>query len=450
MNARLPVQEADRREAEEMQSHDDDGDAGDDCELVRIKAHQRADHARAGAERHEYRREPGDEQDGRDDGVAFHQRRRLILRQPLERGAGQINEIGRHQRQHAGRQKAHEAGKERGEDGDGGDHAPKYGAFAPLSKPPIPVSLGCDGAVIWSHKLTAVTLERCRRGGMAQRNLITDVAGVLVGHADEARLASGVTAIVFEEPAVAAVDVRGGAPGTRETDLLEPHRTIERIDAGVLSGGSAFGLDAGTGVQALLRERGRGFAIGDTRVPIVCGAVLFDLLNGGDKNWGRFPPYRDLGYAAAARAGKTFALGTAGAGFGATTGNLKGGLGSALAATPEGATACAVGACAAVGGGRDVWGAPFEVDGEFGGLGFPPTVPPAALTPNAKGRPGENTTIALVATDAALSKAQAKEFAIIAQDGLARAIYPAHTTLDGDTVFAGATGRRPLADAVNE
>src|SRR6516162_10771629 len=179
---------------------------------------------------------------------------------------------------------------------------------------------------------------------MAQRNLITDVAGVLVGHA--------------------AVDVRGGAPGTRETDLLEPHRTVERIDAVVLSGGSAFGLDAGAGVQAFLRERGRGFAIGDIRVPLVCGAVLFDLLNGGDKNWGRFPPYRDLGYAAAARAGKTFALGTAGAGFGATTVNLKGGLGSASAVTRDGHTVgalVAVNACGSVnvGGGPHFWAAPF-------------------------------------------------------------------------------------------
>jgi D-aminopeptidase len=290
---------------------------------------------------------------------------------------------------------------------------------------------------------------------MAHSNLITDVAGVLVGNADDARLASGVTAIVFEEPAVAAVDVRGGAPGTRETDLLEPHRTIERIDAVVLSGGSAFGLDAGSGVQALLRERGRGFAIGDVRVPIVSGAVLFDLLNGGDKNWGRFAPYRDLGYAAAAAAGSTFALGTVGAGFGATTVNLKGGLGSASAVTRDGHTVgalVAVNACgsANVGHGPHFWAAPFEQDGEFGGLGFPATVPPAALTPIAKGRPGENTTIAIVATDAALTKSQTKELAIIAQDGFARAIYPSHTTLDGDTVFAAATGRRPLADAVNE
>ena len=290
---------------------------------------------------------------------------------------------------------------------------------------------------------------------MARRNLITDVAGILVGQADDPRLASGVSVIIFEEPAVVAVDVRGGAPATRETDLLEPHRTAERIDAVVLSGGSAFGLDAGAGAQAFLRERGRGYAIGDVRVPLVCGASLFDLLNGGDKNWGRFAPYRDLGYSAAAHAGKSFALGTAGAGFGATTINLKGGVGSASAVTRDGHTVgalVAVNACgsANVGAGPHFWAAPFEVDGEFGGLGFPRTVPPAALTPVAKGRPGENTSIAIVATDADLSKAQTKELAVIAQDGLARAIYPAHTTLDGDTVFAAATGRRPLADAISE
>ena len=290
---------------------------------------------------------------------------------------------------------------------------------------------------------------------MTPRNLITDVAGVLVGHADDGRLASGVTAIVFEQPAVAAVDVRGGAPGTRETDLLEPHRTVERIDAVVLSGGSAFGLDAGSGVQALLRERGRGFAIGDTRVPLVCGATLFDLLNGGDKDWGRFPPYRELGYAAASQAGPIFVLGTAGAGFGATTITLKGGLGSASAVTRDGHTVgalVAVNACgsATIGRGPQFWAAPFEIDGEFGGLGFPASVPPEALVPIAKGRPAENTTIAIVATDAALTKAQAKQLAVIAQDGLARAIYPAHTPLDGDTVFAAATGRRPLGEAVHE
>jgi L-aminopeptidase/D-esterase-like protein len=287
------------------------------------------------------------------------------------------------------------------------------------------------------------------------RNLITDVAGVQVGNAEDARLASGSTAIVFEEPAVAAVDVRGGAPGTRETDLLDAHRTVERIDAVTLSGGSAFGVDAASGAQAWLREQGRGLAIRDVRIPIVGGAVLFDMLNGGDKGWGRFPPYRDLGYQAAASAGPDFALGTAGAGYGATTIVLKGGLGSASATTRQGHTVgalVAVNACgnANVGSTKHFWAAPFEQDGEFGGHGLPAPMPHDALVLRAKGQPGENTTIALVATDAILSKAQAKQFAVMAQDGLARAIYPVHTTLDGDTVFAAATGRRSLQDPVNE
>src|SRR5712691_3920663 len=239
---------------------------------------------------------------------------------------------------------------------------------------------------------------------MSVRNLITDVAGIRVGHADDVRLASGVTAVVFDEPAVAAVDVRGGAPGTRETDLLEPHRTLERVDAVVLSGGSAFGLDAPSGAQAFLREAGRGFAIGDIRVPIVCGAVLFDMLNGGDKNWGRFPPYRDLGYAAAAAAGATFALGTAGAGFGATTVNLKGGLGSASALTRDGhmvGALVAVNPCGSVtvGLSPNFSAAPCELGWQFCGLGFPPSIPAESQTPHAKRPAGENTTFAIVATD---------------------------------------------------
>jgi len=286
-------------------------------------------------------------------------------------------------------------------------------------------------------------------------NLITDVAGLKVGNADDARLASGVTAIVFDEAAVAAVDVRGGAPGTRDTDLLDAHRTVERIDAISLSGGSEFGLDAAAGVQAWLREQGRGFAIADVRIPIVVGAILFDMVNGGDKKWARYPPYRDLGYAAAAAAGNSFALGTAGAGFGATTLGLKGGLGSASARSRGGHTVgalVAVNACGdvIVAGGPHFWAAPFEQNGEFGGRGWPAKFPPEALAIRAKGGIGENTTIAMVATDATLTKAQAKQFAVMAQDGLARAIYPAHTTLDGDTVFAASTGRRPLKDPVLE
>ncbi len=166
------------------------------------------------------------------------------------------------------------------------------------------------------------------------RNLITDVAGVRVGHAGDGKLASGVTAIVFDQPAVAAVDLRGGGPGTRESALLDPAATVERIDAIALAGGSAFGLDAAAGVMAWLAEQGRGFAVREARVPIVPGAILFDLLNGGDKNWGRYPPYRELGHAAAASAAADFALGSIGAGLGATTVNLKGGVRSASARSP--------------------------------------------------------------------------------------------------------------------
>ena len=164
-------------------------------------------------------------------------------------------------------------------------------------------------------------------------NLLTDIAGVRVGHADDAALASGVTAVIFDRPAVAAMDVRGGGPGTREGALLDLANTVEMIDAIALAGGSAFGLEAGGGVQAWLAEKGRGFAVRGAIIPIVPGAICFDLLNGGNKQWGRFAPYRDLGYAAAAAAAETFALGSAGAGLGAHTANLKGGLGSASAKT---------------------------------------------------------------------------------------------------------------------
>src|SRR6188768_997888 len=146
------------------------------------------------------------------------------------------------------------------------------------------------------------------------RNLITDVAGVRVGHASDGKLGSGVTAVVFDEPATGSVDVRGGGPGTRETALLDPAQTVSGIDAIALSGGSAFGLDAASGVQAWLREQGRGFAVRGARVPIVPGAILFDLLSGGDKNWGRYPPYRELGYEAAKLAADNFTLGRVGAG----------------------------------------------------------------------------------------------------------------------------------------
>jgi D-aminopeptidase len=283
------------------------------------------------------------------------------------------------------------------------------------------------------------------------RNLITDVEGVRVGHADDPRLASGSTAIVFDAPAVASIDVRGGGPGTHDTDLLDPAMTVEQIDAIALSGGSAFGLEAAAGVQAWMRGQGRGFPIREARVPIVPGAVLFDLLAGGDKDWGRYSPYRDLGYAAAMAAAKDFALGSVGAGLGATTVNLKGGIGSASSVTSGGHV---VGALAAVnptgsvvvGDGPWFWAAPFEQEGEFGGLGCPARIPPAALVPLTKASALQSTTPALVATDAALSKTQVWRLAVMAQTGMARAIYPVHTPLDGDLVFAVATGRKPLGD----
>ena len=284
------------------------------------------------------------------------------------------------------------------------------------------------------------------------RNLITDVAGLKVGHAEDLRLCSGVTAVIFDEPAVASIDVRGGGPGTRETALLDPAQTVEGIDAITLAGGSAFGLDAASGVQASLREQGRGFAVRSAKVPIVPAAILFDLLSGGDKNWNRFPPYRELGYTAAANAGLEFALGSVGAGTGATTVNFKGGIGSASARTEDGHVVGAIAAVNATGSvvidrGPWFWAAPFEVDGEFGGLGLPQSLPPRALDAVTKGGGRENTTLVVVATDAILTKAQAKRLAVMAQSGLSRAIYPVHSPLDGDVVFAASTGQRPLGDA---
>src|SRR5580658_9665319 len=288
-------------------------------------------------------------------------------------------------------------------------------------------------------------------------NLLTDITGVRVGHAGDATLASGVTAIVFDQPFVAAMDVRGGGPGTREGALLDLANTVEKVDAIVLSGGSAFGLEAGGGVQAWLAERGRGFKVRGAVVPIVPGAICFDLLNGGNKKWGRFAPYRELGFAAAAAAGASFALGSAGAGFGANTANLKGGIGSASAQCRDGTRVAALVVVNAVGtvvvgDGPWFWAAPFEVDGEFGGRGLPHAFAPDMLRMRLKGGPSatsaENTTLAVVVTDADLTKTQAKRLAMIAQTGFARAIYPVHAPMDGDVVFAAATGEKPIEPLV--
>jgi len=279
-------------------------------------------------------------------------------------------------------------------------------------------------------------------------NLITDVAGLKVGNAQDQRLKSGVSVVLCEEPAVAGVQVLGGAPGTRETDLLEPHTLVQAVNAITLSGGSAFGLDAPSGVQAALRELGQGFEVAGYNVPIVPGAILFDLPNGGDKDWGRYSPYRELGYEAAINAATSaFPLGTVGAGTGATIVGMKGGLGSASTVLPNGITVGALVAVNALGsvtvGDTDhFWAAPFEIGEEFGGLGWPAPIPANAQTLRSKATPAiANTTIAIIATDAKLTKAEAKRLAISAHDGFTRAIWPAHTPLDGDLVFSLATGR---------
>lgn len=283
-------------------------------------------------------------------------------------------------------------------------------------------------------------------------NLITDITGLRVGNSDDSRLKSGVTVLTANRPFVAAVHVMGGSPGTRETDLLAPDRMVQDIDAIFLAGGSAFGLDAGQGVMQGLRAAGRGFAVGPVRVPIVPGAIVFDLLNGGEKDW-TDSPYPSLGRRALDTATRDFALGTAGAGYGAMTGSLKGGLGSASCVLPSGLTVGALVVVnalgqATVGETPHFWAAPWEEGTEFGGLGPAPMIPQDAPLP--RKRLGEATTIAIVATDATLSKAQAQRMAVAAHDGMARALVPSHTPLDGDLVFAVATGQRPLSDPLTD
>lgn len=285
------------------------------------------------------------------------------------------------------------------------------------------------------------------------RNLITDVAGLLVGHAENADGITGTTVVLARAPCVAAVDVRGGAPGSRETELLDPAALVGEVDAIVLSGGSAFGLDAASGVMQGLAAMGRGFAVRDVRVPIVPAAILFDLAMPGRQPWVGEPPYRRLGQAALAAAAANFPLGNAGAGMGAKAGQLKGGIGSASLRLSDGAM---VGALVAVNSWGSVvrpdcgrlWAADLALPGEIPAQptssapldpeDFSACAVPAALA---------NTTIAVVATDAALDKSACRRLAIMAQDGLAQAIRPAHTPFDGDTVFALATGVAGGADA---
>jgi L-aminopeptidase/D-esterase-like protein len=304
--------------------------------------------------------------------------------------------------------------------------------------------------------LAAATLAaRSSSANPGPRNAITDVSGLQIGQADDASARTGVTVILPDARAVCAVDVRGGGPGTRETDALNAWNLVHSVDAVVLSGGSVYGLAAADGVAAWLGARGRGFALVSTPgvppSPIVPAAILYDLNNGGDKAWGQDPPYRRLGMQAVGQAGKEVALGTVGAGYGASAGALKGGIGSASFRTADGMTIGAIVAVncfgsAVVPGGRHFWAAPFEVGREFGGLGPAPNIVVGEEWGLAKVDPGAraNTTIACVATDMALDPDEMKRVAIMAQDGLPRAIRPVHSPFDGDVVFALSTARAAL------
>ncbi len=297
--------------------------------------------------------------------------------------------------------------------------------------------------------------------GKGPHNDITDVPGVIVGSAVDRSVKTGVTVIMPQTPAIVAGDVRGGGPGTRETDLLDPSTLVDRADAIVLAGGSSYGLAAADGVAAFLGARGRGFRLADREgvppSPIVPAAILYDLANGGDKNWGEDPPYRRLGLdAAKAASAAAIVQGRAGAGFGAKAGAEAGGLGSASYVTDDGFIVGALVAVNSFGsarrpGSRAFWAAPFELDDEFGGPaanaatgGGAADLPPDTKLAAAAAR--ANTTIGVVAINAALTQAETRRLAIMAQDGIARAIRPAHGPTDGDVIFALATGGKPAGD----
>lgn len=285
-------------------------------------------------------------------------------------------------------------------------------------------------------------------------NSIADIAGIRVGHATDDRVGTGVTALLFDGAWTAAVDVRGGGPGARETETLAVQNIVEGIHAICLSGGSVFGLSAADGVIDHLSAQGIGMRLraGGRPIPIVPGAVLHDLNNAGDKDWAE-SPYRALGQrAAGAAVSGPVALGSVGAGRGAMAGHAKGGVGSASIVLEDGLVVAALAVVNPVGSvfmpdGETYWAWPFEIEGEFGGRRPGDTAPAIHPAPDetrlrelGRLQAGANTTLAVVATNADLGKAEAQRMAMMAQDGLARAIRPVHTPFDGDLVFAVASG----------
>jgi L-aminopeptidase/D-esterase-like protein len=293
----------------------------------------------------------------------------------------------------------------------------------------------------------------------ALKNLITDVAGLRVGHATDETVRSGVTTLLCGAAWSAGVDVRGGGPGGRETDALSPENLVGRAHALVLAGGSVFGLAAADGVAAALSAKGIGLQLrpGSPSIPIVPSAVLHDLGNGGDKNWGLAPPYRDLGIRALDAAGADFALGSVGAGRGAMAGLIKGGIGSASLDLGGGLIVGALVALNSIGSalmpdGKTYWAWAFELIAEFGGGGPPrhamdlsdPAPDESRLRALGRLQAGANTTLGVVACNADLTTVECKRMAMMAQDGIARAVRPAHTPFDGDTIFALASGALAL------
>ncbi len=282
--------------------------------------------------------------------------------------------------------------------------------------------------------------------GPGPHNDITDVAGILAGHYTDRQHVSGVTAVLAPGGAVGGVDVRGSAPGTRETDLLSPQNLVERVNAVLLCGGSVYGLAAADGAVRWLAGRGQGFPLAEGQVaPIVPAAALFDLGRGPEfvppvgPEWGR--------RACAAAGDGPLALGCEGAGTGALAGGVKGGVGSASLVLDNGLTAGAVVAVNSLGSVIDpgtglFWEAAHAIGGELG----PAAARPVALPPPPGAEPAKNTTIAVVATDAKLTKAQAQKLAAMAHDGMGRAIRPAHTMFDGDTIFCLGSGKRGLPE----
>lgn len=310
--------------------------------------------------------------------------------------------------------------------------------------------LAADGGRTWAQS----------QGAPGPRNLITDVAGISIGQADDPKARTGVTVILPEGRATCAADVRGGGPGTRETDALNSWNLVHSVDAVVLAGGSVYGLAAADGVAAWLGAHDRGYGMSQTagvpKSPVIPAAILYDLANRGDKAWGLNPPYRELGLRAVESAGANFKLGMAGAGYGAEAGALKGGLGSASFVTNDGMTVGAIVAVNCLGsvvvpGGKNFWAGPFEIGNEFGGLGASARrvvgedwgqtkANPAAVNSGTRA----NTTIACIATDVDLDIDQMKRVTIMAQDGLARAIRPVHSPFDGDVVFGLSTAKQKI------